>query len=427
MSFYLSKRNQFYYFRIRIPKDVRHYFSCNEIKLSLHTRDSASAKILHSHFHSKTQKAFAILRTQSLSGDEIQALVRSITKPNTHQDNTSSGRSSLRFSKLINLYSADREPHWSKRTKKEFSSILEILLWVMSDKPIDKFTRSDFIHCRDRLKNLPSNLQKRVYDYSDKDLLNGNHPLPTLTNKTVNKYLVLLSSLFKWAVKHGYVSNNLAEGLSLPLHVQARNERKTYETSDLERLVSALPRDKDRPERFWIPLVALYSGMRLNEICQLHVDDIHEVDGIMCFNVNCKGQKRLKSKSSQRIIPVHPKLIQMGVLDLIEGMDHESPLWTNLKPNQYGSWGKKFGNWYSRFNRKYITNDPQKCFHSFRHTFADRLKQSGVDEHVLSDLLGHSDRSLAFGRYGKRMNVQSLYDTVCTLNYCVVDNRIDVP
>lgn len=42
----------------------------------------------------------------------------------------------------------------------------------------------------------------------------------------------------------------------------------------------ASPADKTLRQAFWVPLIALFSGMRMNEICQLHVADIHRLDGV---------------------------------------------------------------------------------------------------------------------------------------------------
>jgi len=61
-----------------------------------------------------------------------------------------------------------------------------------------------------------------------------------------------------------------------------------------------------------------------------------------------------------------------------------------------------FGNWYRRFNRQYVTDDPKKVFHSMCHTVADTLKQAGVPEVVISEILGHTHSSITSGRYGKR-------------------------
>ena len=47
--------------------------------------------------------------------------------------------------------------------------------------------------------------------------------------------------------------------------------------------------DKDtpllHPEYFWIPLIALFIGARLNELCQLDCEDIQKHGGISCISI----------------------------------------------------------------------------------------------------------------------------------------------
>lgn len=55
--------------------------------------------------------------------------------------------------------------------------------------------------------------------------------------------------------------------------------------------------------------------------------------------------------------------------------------------------------WYQRYNRHYVTNDPKKEFHSMRHLVTDTLKQAGVIETVIAELVGHSNSgSMTMGR-----------------------------
>ncbi|MBE4145171.1 hypothetical protein HJ099_10875 [Vibrio parahaemolyticus] len=50
--------------------------------------------------------------------------------------------------------------------------------------------------------------------------------------------------------------------------------------------------------------------------------------------------------------------------------------------------------------------------HSFRHTFIDELQQVGVEEHVTSELVGHSKRNLTYGRYGKQLHISILSENI---------------
>lgn len=74
-------------------------------------------------------------------------------------------------------------------------------------------------------------------------------------------------------------------------------------------------------------------------------------------------------------------------------------------------------NLYSRFNRREVTDNPKKCFHSFRHTVANQLKQNGISETVIAELLGHKNDNITTGRYGKNYNVELLADAIFVIRY----------
>jgi integrase len=210
--------------------------------------------------------------------------------------------------------------------------------------------------------------------------------------------------------------------LSVPKkNVRADKEREAFEHDDLKRLVASEIFQKDNvlkePEKYWIPLVALFSGMRLNEICQLYVADVMVVDDIPCFEVNGKADKKIKTASSERLIPIHPKLLELGFMAYVEDIRGKSErLWPNIKRYRDG-YGKIYGNWYGRFNRANITENPKKCFHSFRHSFIDGLKQLEVQDKLISELVGHANESITTGRYGKRYQPKVLLEALKKLDY----------
>jgi integrase len=47
-----------------------------------------------------------------------------------------------------------------------------------------------------------------------------------------------------------------------------------------------------------------------------------------------------------------------------------------------------------------------------RHTFATRLKAADVQDHTISELLGHEVESITTGRYGKKLDVSTLREAV---------------
>lgn len=77
-----------------------------------------------------------------------------------------------------------------------------------------------------------------------------------------------------------------------------------------------------------------------------------------------------------------------------------------------------FGQWYQRYNREYVTDDPKRVFHSMRHLVTDTLKQAGVHEAVIAEIVGHTNEgSQTMGRYGKRYRPKVLLEALSHLDY----------
>jgi integrase len=224
--------------------------------------------------------------------------------------------------------------------------------------------------------------------------------------------------MLKWAVKQGYMERNPAESLTVKEdHVESQ-ERDAYDKDDLQRLFScpvyASPNTKE-PEKFFIPLIALYGGLRLEEVCQLYCEDIKEIDGMLCIDINNDHDKSLKTPSSRRLVPIHPSLIDLGFLRYSKTLNGLR-LWENLQKGWDG-YGGAFGKWYQRVDRDFITKNRKRVFHSFRLTFINNLKQKEVPETVIAALVGHSLDSINHGHQCNRYNVGVLLDAINKLDY----------
>ena len=134
------------------------------------------------------------------------------------------------------------------------------------------------------------------------------------------------------------------------------------------------------------------------------------------FDVNAKGEKRLKNMQSERVVPVHSRLLRLGLLDYHASIQHER-LWPRLTKRRDG-YGAAVSKWFSRFKASCGVQDSQ-VFHSLRHSFGDALKQAGVADVTISELLGHENPSISTSRYGNPLNVKSLRDAVENVHYDV--------
>lgn len=340
------------------------------------------------------------------------------------QEATEEKQAGLLLSEVIQAYVKDHLTckKWTPKTEQENTSILAVFLELIGDRDITTITHQDLMSFRDTLVKLPANPKKgRAKEGKPlKEVLEMG--LPPMSLSTVRKYLIRIASFFKWAKLHKYVTTNEAEGLTLKekKKEKASAARDTYEKEDIQRLFHALEYAPNKPERFWIPLISLYSGARLNEICQLHLEDVQDIDGVPCFRIEEEGSKKVKTVAGKRVVPVHPVLIELGFMRYVQRLREKGAkrLWENLKLKRDG-YGQDFGKWYQRFNRKHITSHKKKVFHSFRHTVATALKQSGVLETVAAEILGHENPNMTYSRYGKGYHPKPMLVALSKVDYGV--------
>jgi integrase len=116
---------------------------------------------------------------------------------------------------------------------------------------------------------------------------------------------------------------------------------------------------------YWVPLLGLFTGARIGELCQLRTVDIVERDGIPCIDINKKAPgAKLKNKSAARLIPIHPELVRLGFLEYVECLRkvRTERLWPSLGGTDPGSY---FSGWFSS-SRSRRRRGSCRCRRSFR-------------------------------------------------------------
>jgi len=327
------------------------------------------------------------------------------------------------------------EGNWTSKTEQENRAILALWLRIVGDSPIAGYGYEQHRGYKAKLLKLPPNLNKNPR-YRDKsiDAVLALRDAPAAPN-TINKNLSRVAAFFTWAVAHGYTNLNPAIGMTLRNPKRANEERQAFNTVDLKRIFGseAYKRQKHRkPYMHWAPLIALYSGARLNEIAQLHVADFTEDEGVPLISINDDGDgKRLKTKAAKRMIPVHSELVRLGLLSYVERLRlRKIPrLFPELELRRDG-YGQTVSKWFARYCDSCGIKESGKVFHSFRHTVIDQLKQAGVTKEKIAALVGHEDESTTFGRYGKDFvptvmtNVVESLDHAATKHLDVFQTRI---
>jgi len=234
---------------------------------------------------------------------------------------------------------------------------------------------------------------------------------------SVNKYLNRAASVFTFAVKNGYMDKNPAFGMGIKQPKRVDQLRDVFSPDDLRRLFFSeeYVGDAHRSSyRFWVPVIGLFSGMRLEEICQLHLSDIRQETGIWVFDINNTREKNIKTPSSLRLVPLHRILTDdLHLPEYAESLRQQGHdrLFRELQARREG-YSQTVSKWFGRYRQRcgIVVAEGRKDFHSFRHSVADALKQAGVEPTMIAELLGHEVPSITMGRYGKRYNPKVLFD-----------------
>ncbi|MFT3850523.1 MAG: site-specific integrase [Propionivibrio sp.] len=182
-------------------------------------------------------------------------------------------------------------------------------------------------------------------------------------------------------------------------------KKNPYQKFDRDDLVALFESETYRECRFetsseyWLPLLGLFTGARLNELCQLLKSDIGRHEGVdTILIIDGEENKRLKTDISRRIVPIHSKLIELGFLEFVRSASHgrifphlrEDP----LKPGDYGQRATEDFTAYRRsvgVGNQAGEGKSRKAFHSFRSTFIDAMRKAKppVPKDRRTRLVGH--------------------------------------
>jgi integrase len=398
-------RHNTYHYRRRIPADLVSIFGRKEATKSLHTNKPLDAVRMKNRLDGLLEQLFQACRLEAITPDIALSRLQSILlgKPlpatNPSEESTtlapivilSSRRRGKRLSDAIEAYTNEQQNGWSTKTKQEFTSIYNKIIKGLSDPWLQDIDRPALVAYRDVLSQ------------------EGKHV------KTVNKYLQLLSTVLRHAGRLKWITGNPAEGLGLRDTRREDEIRQAFSNDEIKQIFLALQNDKilfytkNHHERYWLPLLGMYTGARVNELAQLAVSDVVEEQGIPAIVITTLGDdtKKLKSESARRTLPLHKDLLTLGFLVYVKNIKDKGNirLFPSLKhgPNGYSHYfvshhfsGKK--GWLSSAVPSLATGT---SFHCFRHTVATMLKNAEEPERLIEEILGHKHSSLALGRYGK--------------------------
>jgi integrase len=272
---------------------------------------------------------------------------------------------------------------------------------VKMNRVIDRFTEIT------NVEDVTLISKKNCVDFKDGLLSQDMSPA------NVNQYLTELNTILNFASSQAIINSNPATGLKVIVKESAKTKRLPFDLPSLNLIFSSpIYSSSSRPvggkgeAAYWLPLLALFTGARLHELCQLRTEDIHK-DSYLDDNnnkievwtliVTNEGEdQELKNDGSRRVIPLHAELIRLGFIKYVNGLNKGLVFPNLIKAGAYDSLSSNWSKWFGRYLRTVVlVKDERMVFHSFRHCFKDYARAASIPSEIHNALTGHSSGNVA--------------------------------
>ena len=378
-----------YYLRRKVPDNLRQIIGKTEIRRSLNTRN-----------HQQAKAAFAVAYAESerLFNDARQGLFIEHHKPEVQAKPLAASylpariEASIKLSEALARYvqsisMSGRSEYVSRRHAVDYSRAVNRFITDMGDMPIAAIQPS---HIHVFAANLiqPENAKVK--------------PLATSSTRLL---LARLSSVMAFSVDSGLIEANPVTASRIHKRLgsckpkRRLDDNRGYSWSELVTLFShaefqRLRTAEGRPGNavFWIPLIAAYTGGRREELAQLYVEDIHQHEGNSWFIriIDDRPDKSVKTDSSRREIPVHPDLLALGLLTLVQGRAPGTRIFPQLVKVSDGFAGIVSKSWRPITQLCGVYQPGRNPLHAFRHSFKTLAREHGIPKEVSDWITGHA-------------------------------------
>jgi integrase len=296
--------------------------------------------------------------------------------------------------------SALPKAQWSEKTADFQEATFKEFLEIVADLRLSEINRETIIQYAQTLQKLPKNRRKLHGDKPIVEVLKLEVPeKDRASGRTLSEKLIRIKAFLDWCrVTKGAPQTDPTERISF--HAESQSYAP-FTQSDLY----ALFRSSDYQNnahgnlwRFWVPLIALYTGARQAEIAQLTVKNVGEEDGVPFISITNFGEgQRVKTKAGIRKVPISSRLIRLGFLEYVEWLRKlgEKSLFPDLRRSEGRPDSSAISRW---FNDHYLDScgvqrreatGRRKVFHSFRHTAITQALASGQSLAHCQQVFGH--------------------------------------
>lgn len=440
-----SRHKSTYYFRRRIPTDIKHHFTNALIVKSLNTSNKKIAVILARNLASQTDNLFRQIREIDMKSDNYLGLTLQIDLDQNKQP-----------TKIL----VDAQPHEEALANTLLSTVMNANSTLQNTIPaftpktstvqepiIDFQTHINEYFAKAGLKpntvvNYKSKLRFARNHFGDNsNLLKINqqdivkfseHVKSEIKNPTTQGlYIQVVVSFINWhRIRNGdtsLTSSTLIPKRKTPEHY----DRDEFSLEDMRAIfANAFTYSHKQPHKWWATLAVAFSGCRIEEICQVNLktDLIHDQkNGIWYFKFDEEpdnlgdDRKSMKRLSSWRHMPIHSALINYGFIAYLKAQlkkGNTRPFECGWKPRVVAKenickWSQYATKWGGRELKKLVSEEliehgEKSYFHSMRHTVAKLMREAGVTSDISEAIAGRNAGAGEQERYGKIKNSHEL-------------------
>lgn len=384
---------------------------------------------------------------------KLTGLVRTISRERAHEDITRGIEKQAReperpvnpLAHFLDDYLAEKQRSTRSETgitdNTAYQARLTARLWeeALGPIPVAQVGRQEAARFKDLLLRLPashgkSSVRRTLLESvaaADAKAKSGD-AVERMSMKTVKRHFSALQQAWKWLVERGEVQANPFSGFAFPGTHSSSADRDEWSSDDLITFLSSdymVKAASERSRDFWLISLAMWSGMRVEEICRLRpVADVDEHDGVPVLLIEKQSSPlpewSPKSQAGARAVPVHPMLQEAGLLSLAQerrGQERLVPGLVYSEPVQ--KYSAQASRQMSHVKQRSGVSDDTTAFHSFRHAVTTTLRNTPPDvlrAEWIDAVLGHKPgkgASTGAKVYLKKIGAKNLASVVAAINY----------
>ena len=364
---YIRCRDGNYYFVRRVPDDVKSYYSSDRISMSLRTKSNGVAVRASKSICQRLDDYWLGLRLQKMDIPSIH-----LVSSNEELDDDTPD-----VSDALDLYLKLKGEGKDKTFIRTANRNIEYIIKVLGNKPIKSYTSKEASKFRDWL------IEHRM------------------SLSTVKRVFSSVRAIINLSIQeHGLNINNPFSKTYMP-EIDDKQYRESIPIDTIKH-IQILCREYDDDLRWLIALLS-DSGMRLGEGVGLLKSDINLDCEMPHIKLIPHPWRRLKTKSSRRLIPLVNESLWSckRILESNDDSIYAFPRYTTKDKCNANSASAALNKWMKeQLSDSYV-------IHGFRHGFRDRLRAVECPSEIIDQLGGWSLRSIGQG-YGSGYELNKL-------------------